>query len=84
MNACCVCGVLDLASGGEALRADQGLQRIVAVAGLDPPGFGGRFGLQVAAAVARRLSAPVLEIGVGTALAGAHRGPVDRDLEALG
>ena len=45
--------------------------------------LGGRFGLQVVAAGPRRAAPPVLEVGVGTAAAGAHRGAIDRLLEAL-
>ena len=59
------------------------LEVFVGVAGLDACGLRGGLRLQVIAARPRLAALPVGQIGIGAALAGAHRGAVDRLLEAV-
>ena len=64
-------------------RADEPLEPLVGVVPLEPGGSGGHLGLEVVAA-RPGLAAPLLEVRVGADQARAHRGGVDRLLEALG
>src|SRR5215831_12511262 len=66
----------------EALGADERLECLVGEARLDARRLGLRLRLEVLAARARLAALPVGEIGVRGAPAGAHRGAVDRLLEA--
>lgn len=62
---------------------DQPLQAFIGPGLLDACGLGRGLGADVVAAVAWLAAFPVFKVGVRTALAGAHRGTVDRLLKAL-
>ena len=64
-----------------ATSVAQALRRVV---GFEPGRGALGLGLQIVAAVAGRDAPPLAEIGIGVAQPGAHRGAVDRLLEALG